>query len=107
MEQNQVNEGLSKDELRNELKNDVARLKARVEKLESERKKLTKINTVEKSLVAAAGITGGAALLSPILGPTAATIGALTVAVTYIFLNVNKTLPKPEQESDSTDDSNA
>lgn len=62
---------------------------------------------VEKALVAAAGITGGAALLSSILGPTAATIAALVVAVTYIFLNVKKTLPKPEEESDPTGDTNA
>lgn len=100
MEQNPVNESSSKEQL----KNDVERLKARVDKLESERKNLTQINTVEKSLVAAAGITGGAALLSPILGPTAATVGTLAAAAGYIFLNVKKTLPKSEQESDPKDD---
>ncbi len=62
---------------------------------------------VESSLVGTAGIVGAAALLSPILGPTAATVAALVVTPAYIFLNVKKTLPKPEQESDPTGDTNA
>ena len=84
MEQNRVNEFSSKEQLQN----DVKLLTVELEKLKSESHKS---KTVEKSLVAATGIAGVAALLSPIFGPTAATIAALVVAVTYIFLNVNKT----------------
>ncbi|MDY6806521.1 MAG: hypothetical protein SXA11_22310 [Cyanobacteriota bacterium] len=137
MEPNQVNESLSKEQLKNETKISPDNTKNLVEYyrtlteqikqsenityqdvekvLDVQRQiykdKISRDSStstiVENYLVAAAGIGGGAALLSSILGPTAATIAALVVAVTYIFLNIKKTLPKPEQESDSTGDTNA